>query len=403
MTVSSEKARTILYFQSALGETNNRAVSGVRRYAKKANWRLVVLHYAQAAKAGDAAAALDSPKALCDLLTNRNPDGCIVEDSASWSGMAPMMKKMKVPFVLYDAQYPQSMNMGVSQVRCDNAAVVEVVSKELFSFDFNDYAYVPHHVPFAWNMARERLFREAVVRRHARYHIYDGIDRSVYAVSRNLVDWIRNLPSPCGVFACNDQTAVRVLDAVEVAGRTIPDDLVMVSVDDDAVKCENTKVTLTSVRLDVEAGGYAAAEVLGEYLRTKNTPVPERSFGVACLVRRTSSRPLLLPDSRVARALETVRLGISQGITAHDVAKEVQMPLRTLHRRFLQAAGHTLGHEIREARLDLAKRLLLTTESSVATIASLCGYDSDSTLRRIFSHRFGVSPSHWRHMAEKSR
>ncbi len=262
MTASNETARTILYFQSALGETNNRAVSGARRYAKRANWRLVELHYGQAAKAGDAAAALDSPKALCDLLANRNPDGCIVEDSASWSGMAPMMEKMKVPFVLYDAQYPQSIHMGFPRVCCGNAAVVETVSKELFSFDFNDYAYVPHHVPFAWNMARERFFREAVMHRHARYHIYDGIDRSVYAVSQNLVDWVRNLPSPCGIFACNDQMAVRVLDAVEVARRTIPDDLVMVSVDDDAVKCENAKVTLTSVRLDVEAGGYAAAEVL---------------------------------------------------------------------------------------------------------------------------------------------
>ena len=78
------------------------------------------------------------------------------------------------------------------------------------------------------------------------------------------------------------------------------------------------------------------------------------------------------------------------------------VPLRSLHRRFLNATGHTLGLEIREARFDLARRLLATSDSSVSAIANFCGYDSDSSLRKAFSRHGELSPLQFR-MAEKSR
>ncbi len=387
---------TVLYLQSSLSETNRRALEGARSFATQAGWNLVAIHYGAATKPGDHAGRLDTPRALREVLASRNPAGCIVEEGVFLTRMVSVMAAARIPVVIYDRQTSTRRVDGIPCVKCDNAAVVSSAAKELFSFGFNDYAFVPHHEPLAWNVTREKLFHDAVERNCAQYHVYSENDRNVNAVSPGLVAWLRALPRPCGVFAANDQTALRVLEAAESGGISVPDDLVVVGVDDDLSKCETAPVSLTSVRLDVEAGGRAAAEMLDACIRGRTTRVQDRSFGVAYLARRASSRPLRAPDARVARALESIRQGISGGITAQDVARSVGMPLRTLHRRFLKAVGHAMGEEIREARLEMAKRLLSTTDETVTEVAGRCGYDSDSTLRKSFMRCIGMSPSAWR-------
>ena len=389
----------ILYLQASLSEVNRRALDGVRRFAVEAGWNLTALHYGAAAKAGDRAGSFNTPRVLGDVLAGRNPDGCIVEDSVVWRRMIPVMEKSRVPCVVYDAQFPASLSGGFTHVVCDNAAVVGAVAKELFSYGFNDYAFVPHHEPMmAWSKAREDAFRKAVAGHFARFHVYRNSDRNVNVVSSGLVDWLRRLPRPCGLFAVNDQAGVRVLEAAATAGIAVPSEIVVVGVDDDLSKCETTVPTLTSVRIDVEGGGYAAAEALDECIRLGRKCVADRLFGVAHLVRRASSRQLQIPDSRVLSALEIIRRSVQSGIgiSVEDVAREVQMPLRTLHRRFLKAVGHTLGHELREMRFEKAKRQLAVPGSSVDSVASFCGYDSASTLRKLFARRLGRPPSLWK-------
>ena len=389
----------VLYLQSSLSETNRRALDGVRRFAAKAGWNLTALHYGTAAKAGDRAGSFNTPRVLGDVLVGRNPDGCIVEDSVVWKRMAPVMERSRVPCVVYDVQFPASLSGSFTHVVCDNAAVVDAVAKELFAFGFNDYAFVPHHEPMmAWSKAREEAFRKAVSGHFARFHVYHNTERNVNVVSAGLVDWLRRIPRPCGLFAVNDQTGVRVLEAAATAGIVVPTEIVVVGVDDDLSKCETTVPTLTSVRIDVEGGGYAAAEALDECIRLGRKRVADRLFGVAHLVRRASSRQLRIPDSRVLSALEFIRRSVQNGIgiSVEDVAKEVQMPLRTLHRRFLKAVGHTLGHEIREMRFEQAKHQLAVPGSSVDSVASFCGYDSASTLRKLFARRLGKPPSLWK-------
>ena len=143
---------------------------------------------------------------------------------------------------------------------------------------------------------------------------------------------------------------------------------------------------------------YAAAEALEECIRLGRKRVVDRLFGIVHLVRRASSRHLRIPDSRVLPALEFIRRSVQDGvgISVEDVAREVQLPLRTLHRRFLKAVGHTLGHEIREMRFEQAKRQLALPGSSIDSVAVFCGYDSASTIRKLFAQRLGSSPSRWR-------
>ncbi len=388
----------VIYFQSNLSEGSRRALDGVRRFAGQAGWNLTVIHYAMAAKVGDDAGRINTPGRMNEVLAGRRPDGCIVEDSAVWQRMFPIVERHGVPCVVYDAQFPASREGCFTCVNCDNAAVVDAVARELFTFRFSDYAFVPHHESLCWSKMREDAFRNAVAGQFANFHVYRNRDRNVNVVSAGLVEWLKRLPRPCGLFAVNDHTALRVLEAAKIAGISVPFDMPVVSVDDDKSKCETISPSLTSVQIDVEGGGYAAAEALSECMATGKRQVKDRMFGVAYLMRRVSSCRMRIPDSKILSALEIIRRDIhaGNGIVAEDVAHKMNMPLRTLHRRFLNAVGHTLGHEIREMRFEMAKRKLESTCLPVEAVAGSCGYDSASTLRKLFATRLGCSPVRWR-------
>jgi len=88
---------------------------------------------------------------------------------------------------------------------------------------------------------------------------------------------------------------------------------------------------------------------------------------------------------REQRALEQV--------TAHS-----RIPERTLKRRFKQATGTTLIAYLQDVRIEQAKRLLETGESSVDEVSFAVGYEDPSFFRRLFKRRTGLAPNQYRRL-----
>jgi LacI family transcriptional regulator len=86
------------------------------------------------------------------------------------------------------------------------------------------------------------------------------------ALQRELREWVRRLPNPCGVFAANDALAVQMLNACAAENRRVPDEIAVVGVDNDNEICENAQPTLTSVIPDWEQSGHKAASLLDKVL-----------------------------------------------------------------------------------------------------------------------------------------
>lgn len=86
------------------------------------------------------------------------------------------------------------------------------------------------------------------------------------------------------------------------------------------------------------------------------------------------------------------------GLLAPEVARELRVSVRTLHRA-LAAAGLSFTGVLREARMALARRLLASGRSPplpIAEIARRCGYTDASHFSRDFRRCLGVSPAAWR-------
>ena len=300
---------------------NRLCYDGVFRYAKTAKWDVHLIEYGLAAKKRQHLAEEAIPN-VRDLMKMWQPDGIIVE-CAGRVPVLPLADFGKLPLVLLSC-HPQDAARKYSCVYFDNNVVARLAARELLSLGFKDYAFVPYPEDVVWNREREAAFFRMVKANGKEAHKIDvGVAADGKDVMGVLVDAISRIPKPCGVFAVNDEMGSKVVSACKLAGLSVPDDVAVVGVDNDESLCEQSQVSLSSVRIDFEAEGYLSAELLDSQMvshhKRRRAAKAERLLAdVVGLIRRASSRRSV--DARVAKALEHIRLHALELLLAHDEA-----------------------------------------------------------------------------------
>jgi len=102
----------------------------------------------------------------------------------------------------------------------------------------------------------------------------------------------------------------------------------------------------------------------------------------------------------VERATAVIREKYSDPLTLSDLANAALMSRFHFSRIFRQATGISPGRFLTAVRIHEAKRLLLTTETSIADISCLVGYTSLGTFTTRFTECVGVSPGRFRRLAD---
>jgi transcriptional regulator GlxA family with amidase domain len=103
----------------------------------------------------------------------------------------------------------------------------------------------------------------------------------------------------------------------------------------------------------------------------------------------------MLADWQVRRAEEFVHAKLGGCLRIEDVARAVKLSTSYFSRAFKRSVGVSYSEYVIKARLDLAKRLLLTSQSPIAEIAVACGLADQSHLTRLFSRSEGLPPRAW--------
>jgi len=201
----------------------------------------------------------------------------------------------------------------------------------------------------------------------------------------------------------HDPRAKQVLDTCLAAGIRVPDEIAVVSVDNDLTICENTVPTLSSVFPDFEGGGYLAAELLDNLLRGVHDKPRQITYGIRDVIQRRSSLHQRHFDRLIAAAVEFIRLNACAGITVSDVAKHVNVSRRHTERQFRAMRGHSILDEIRNRCLERVCALLRETNQPIGKISESCGYDSDTYLKTFFKKRFGMTMRDYRLRARERK
>lgn len=109
-------------------------------------------------------------------------------------------------------------------------------------------------------------------------------------------------------------------------------------------------------------------------------------------------RRRMLAEWQVRRAEEFIRIHLGSCLRIQDVARSVNLSTSYFSRAFKKSSGVSYSDYVTKERLDLAKRLLLTSDAPISEIALVCGLADQSHLTRLFSRTEGLPPRAWRRM-----
>lgn len=216
------------------------------------------------------------------------------------------------------------------------------------------------------------------------------------AQQEELRQWLARLPRPCGVAACNDLRAQHVISAAREVGIRMPEEMAVIGFDNDAVTCEISDPTLTSVALNPEKVGYLAASVLDRMMQGKRPQRKRFLVRPSGVVVRRSTEVFAVGDPDVAEAMRLIRQHAFQRVSVDDVCGTLAISRRTLERRFQRILGRTVFEDIRMVQLDRAKQLLIETDWPVYRVAQQAGFNDSKHLALEFAHHVGLSPVQFR-------
>ena len=211
-----------------------------------------------------------------------------------------------------------------------------------------------------------------------------------------LIAWLNKLPKPVGIFAANDQMGVRLLDACQRAGLSVPEEVAVVGTENEETLCEFASPPLTSLRFDGGTVGYLAAQMLdrlmrGEKLAQRDILVPPKG-----LVVRASSDDLVINDHLIARAARMIREGATSGITVDEICHKLNASRSTLERRMHATLKRTPKEEIQRIRFRAVENLLRDTDLTIDAIAAQTGFTHSHYLQAAFKERHGITPGEFR-------
>src|SRR5438093_7737802 len=117
-----------------------------------------------------------------------------------------------------------------------------------------------------------------------------------------VAQWLKDLPKPVGLMACNDIRGQQVLNACRASGVAVPDDVRVIGVDNDEVLCELADPPLSSVAPNTERIGYEAASLLDQMMRGRKPPSQPVFIAPVGIVTRRSTEVLAIEDRHIAAA-----------------------------------------------------------------------------------------------------
>ncbi|HET8553842.1 MAG TPA: AraC family transcriptional regulator [Rhodanobacteraceae bacterium] len=108
-----------------------------------------------------------------------------------------------------------------------------------------------------------------------------------------------------------------------------------------------------------------------------------------------------LRDPLVGRSLRALHADPCRRWTVEELAHVVASSRSCLATRFRELIGEAPMHYLTHLRMQLAARHLSQSRCSVASLATMVGYDSSAAFQRAFKRHFGVPPATWRRTAQQ--
>jgi LacI family transcriptional regulator len=318
--------------------------------------------------------------------------------------MARMLLAKKLPLIDLRGRLP---GLEIPTVGLDNRPVARLAFEHLRDRGFRHFGFcgLPpgEHVHMD---QRRQFFAELVTKSGAHCHVFQarpaGKRSSLGDDQSQLRTWLIDLPKPIGIMSCNDDRGQQLLNACRDIELAVPEQVAVVGVDNDRELCNLATPALSSVDVNSERIGYAAAEWLGRLMSGRKFPGSEVAFPPSHVVMRRSTDTVAVEDPALARALRFIRGRANGPICVDDVVEAALTSRRYLERQMRKQLGRSPNQEILHVRTQRARQLLFETNLSLSEIARQSGFSDAKYFGDAFRRLSGVSPGEFRRRSREA-
>ena len=216
----------------------------------------------------------------------------------------------------------------------------------------------------------------------------------------SLTEWLAGLPKPVAILGCDDNIAYQIIEAITQVGREdmrIPDDILVMGVDNDASVCQLCSPQLSSINQDVEQAGYQAAALIEELLAFP--PAQRQNHYRDIIVKpsyittRQSTDAFIHQNPYVSKIMYYVNENLQNRIKVESLVDQVPMSRRMLETTFARETGISLYQYIIRARVNRMKDLINAGRSPLQAADEL-GTEY-KIIARNFKNLTGMTPAEY--------
>jgi LacI family transcriptional regulator len=304
------------------------------------------------------------------------------------------ISKIEKPRIIHYT--PKEMIPGTSLIVTGSSKIGQMAAEYFISLGFKNYGYCGFK-DIRWSDQRYISYRELLKRNG-----FDDLHCFINTPNRNkdtdrkkLTAWLKQLPKPICIFACNDDRAIYILEACKRNLINVPEEVAILGVDNDDLVCNLSSPPLSSIALNFRNAGFQAAKHL-DRLMTKNTKNAIIEVDPVEIITRKSTDIFAVEDTELIGAMVFIRNHYHQSIQVSDVVKAISISRRELEYRFKLEFKKTVQEEINRLRIEHIKNKLINSRDPLYKIASTLEFTDPEHFSRYFKNLTGITPSVFR-------
>ncbi|HAL45080.1 MAG: hypothetical protein A2Y12_15635 [Planctomycetes bacterium GWF2_42_9] len=329
------------------------------------------------------------------LLKKWQIDGIIMRENEQ----AEKIIKMGIHTVI--APYTTKKYPGTAKIFVDCNAVGAMGAEYLIDRGYKNLAFCGF-TEMQWSQERGEGFAKRAAKSGIETHIYKlPSEKARYtwdAEQTFMIKWLKSLPKPVGIMACNDDRSQQLLEVCKLAALRVPQDVAILGVGNDEMICKFSAPQLSSIARNHEVAGFEAAEILHKLMTGKKTSHKEAVVKPTHVITRQSTDFLAIEDADIIKAVNFISKNADQMIQVQDVLENVGSSRRMLEQKFRTELKRSILDEITRIRTDKIAKMLIESTLSITQIALAMGFSSDAHISRYFSSNKHITPLQYRKM-----
>jgi LacI family transcriptional regulator len=278
-------------------------------------------------------------KSSVPQLADWKADGIIMRNSI----ISPQLLKLNIPSILVRHETKQIANLP--EVVPDSKEITKLAAEHLIDRGFRQFAYCGFD-EIHWSNDRKDYFNKII--EEAGYKIFNYAKSNSKKYSswekelKYIAEWLKTLPKPIGIMACNDDRGHHVLEACKIAGLRVPEDIAVIGVDNDSLMCDLCDPPLTSVALNSVTAGYQCAELLHRLMKGEPMQGQEIIVKPTHVFKRQSTDILAISDINVTNAIRYIRQNAKNKIRVDDIVAQTSLNRRSLEMHFRKTMNRSI-------------------------------------------------------------